>query len=202
MLPIKLLRNKPIEIRIKASGGKIELESDFIGPKGVKLKTRTHFSSDMGQQLKPEWDIKKPNLKDFENFEISREQIYKTYFHGPSFQVLEGICKISPEKVLAVYKKPSELLWKKSVKLLAHPMLIEAAFQACGYRDMHIAKRMTLPDKIGEITAADSENIPEKLFVLSVFKETKGNKTVYDSYVFDKKGKLYIRLKDYYMIGQ
>jgi NAD(P)-dependent dehydrogenase (short-subunit alcohol dehydrogenase family)/acyl carrier protein len=203
-LPIKLLRNKPVEILIKSDGNKIELESDFIGPKGVKLKTRTHFTCQTIKEIsKLDWDCKQPDLLGFKSYTISKEQIYKDFFHGPSFQVLDGICKVDKNEVFAVYKKPDAPLWKNTAhrKLIAHPMIIEAAFQTCGYRDLRLVKRVTLPDRVAKVAVSPDEDAPQKLYVWAKFKKTEENKSVYDAYVFDDGRKLWVILKDYYMIG-
>ncbi|HUT85721.1 MAG TPA: SDR family NAD(P)-dependent oxidoreductase, partial [Elusimicrobiales bacterium] len=203
-LPIKLLRDKPIEVKIEVQGNKIELKSDFIGPKGVKLQTRTHFTAEVAQSGKLEWDINKPDMKNFGNFEISKNKIYETYFHGPSFQVLEGICKVNEKNVFAVYNKPKASVWGKNPerKLLANPLIIEAIFQTCAYRSIHLSGTLSLPDIIGKVTVSDMGQVPDRLFIMGVFKEAKGNKTVYDGYAFNEKGELFATLKDYYMIGQ
>jgi len=202
-LPIKLLRNKPIEVKVKAQDDKIAIESDFIGPNGVKLKTRTHFNCELCGAGNLKWDIEKPDFKIFKNFQIGKKTIYSKFFHGPSFQVLDGICKVEEKNVFAVYKKPSAPLWKDNpnAKLLAHPLVIESVFQACGYRDLHLFNRMSLPDRIGEITVTE-KNLPDTLYIWAVFKRKEDNKTIYDGYAFDEKGKLVVVLKDYYMIGQ
>jgi hypothetical protein len=48
---------------------------------------------------------------------------------------------------------------------------------------------------------SQDKNVWQKLFVWAIFKENKGNKSVYDAYVFDESGKIWIKLKNYQMIG-
>ena len=118
--------------------------------------------------------------------------------------MLDGILKIDNNAVLGVYKKPQEVLFHDGPKhLLAYPMLIEAAFQTCGYRDLAVETRMTLPDSIGKVYIHGKGEAPQKLYMLAVFtgKNIEG-KSVYDAFVFDDKGKLWAELSDYQMIGQ
>ena len=209
-LPIKLLRRRPQSVRIKGvnEGGKVsmEIESDFINSKGVKMgNTRRHFTARVLEHFESKWNNYK-NKFDFgaSGFAVTKEEIYSKFFHGPSFQVLGGILKIDENAVLGVYEKPSQVLFHDGPKhLLAYPMLIEACFQTCGYRDLAVENRMTLPDSIGKVYIHGKGEAPNKLYTLAVFtgKNIEG-KSIYDGFVFDEKGKLWIELSDYQMIGQ
>jgi hypothetical protein len=43
-------------------------------------------------------------------------------------------------------------LWQnKEENLITNPMAIEAAFQTCGFRDIHFESKMALPDAVDEI---------------------------------------------------
>ena len=209
-LPIKLLRRRPQSVRIKGvdEGGKVsmEIESDFINSKGVKMgNTRRHFTARVLEHFESKWNNYK-NKVDLQTsgFAVTKEEIYSKFFHGPSFQVLGGILKIDENAVLGVYEKPSQVLFHDGPKhLLAYPMLIEACFQTCGYRDLAVENRMTLPDSIGKVYIHGKGEAPNKLYTLAVFtgKNIEG-KSIYDGFVFDEKGKLWIELSDYQMIGQ
>ncbi len=208
-LPIKLLRRNPQTVRVKAQeqGGKVnlEIESDFINSKGIKMgNTRRHFTARVLEAFESKWNNYKSKVNLEGSYAVTKEEIYTKYFHGPSFQVLDGILKIDNNAVLGVYKKPQEVLFHDGPKhLLAYPMLIEAAFQTCGYRDLAVENRMTLPDSIGKVYIHGKGEAPQKLYMLAVFtgKNIEG-KSVYDAFVFDEKGKLWAELSDYQMIGQ
>jgi malonyl CoA-acyl carrier protein transacylase len=203
-LPIKLLRNKPLAVRAlakKAAGGTVlELESDFVTPQGVKLGgPRTHFTAKSGELPPSRFDGAKPGFAG--KFDVPREAIYKAYFHGESFQVLEGIVSVSPERLVSKMRT-SKPLWNASEKedLLISPLILEAAFQTCGYRDLHYDKRMTLPDSIGAVRVHASGS--KGLFVEARYKgrDAQG-RSVYDAFVVDADGKLAAELQDYKMIG-
>ncbi len=217
-LPVKLLRNKSIEVRVGAvhENGDMDakIESDFINSRGVKMgSSRTHFTAHFsGKTARPLWDSKNDTqaltasaVSAFSKgaFKAAKEEIYKLFFHGPSFQVLAGITKLDSSGIDAVYQRPAAPLWNEEGKnLIARPLLIEAAFQACGFRDIHFAKKMTLPDAIGRVhIPARRGHEPEILFVHSVFKgHDKDGKSLYDGFVFDSEGQLWIEIDDYVMI--
>ena len=209
-LPIKLLKRNPQTVRIKgqAENGRIymEIESDFINSKGIKMgKTRHHFTARSLEHFESKWNFYKNKIDlSASGFAVTKEGIYTKFFHGPSFQVLGGILKIDENAVLGVYEKPSQVLFHDGPKhLLAYPMLIEACFQTCGYRDLALEERMTLPDSIGKVYIHGKGEAPNKLYTLAVFtgRNIEG-KSIYDGFVFDDKGKLWIELSDYQMIGK
>ena len=209
-LPIKLLKRKPQTVRIKgqSENGKIamEIESDFINSKGIKMgSTRHHFTARALEHFESKWNMYRSKVDLTANgYAVSKEEIYSKFFHGPSFQVLGGIVKIDETAVLGVYEKPSQVLFHDGPKhLLAYPMLIEACFQTCGFRDLALENRMTLPDSIGKVYIHGKGQAPNRLYTLAVFtgRNIEG-KSIYDGFVFDEKGKLWIELSDYQMIGR
>ncbi len=208
-LPIKLLRERPQEVRIKAENkGKtteMEIESDFINSKGIKMgNTRKHFTARTLKDASGKWgEVEKPKVSFSDEFKFTAKDIYKIYFHGPSFQVLEGIFSVDEKLSLGVFKKPTAPLWSESKPLLAYPMLIEAVFQTCGFRDLHIENRMTLPDSIGKVIVHKTAVLPEKLFTMAIYrgKNIEG-KSIYDAYAFDESGDVWLEIEDYHMIGQ
>ena len=211
-LPIKLLRNRPQAVRVngKNENGEIsmEIESDFINSKGIKMgNTRRHFTAKALQSgFVSTWNEVKDQIQlDLQALpKISKEEIYKKYFHGPSFQVLGGILKADKDSSLAIYNTTPRPQWNDGQKtLLANPMLIEAAFQCCGFRDMAIENKMTLPDGIKEIAVFHREVPPARLYLYGRFKGfTADGKTLHDAYVFDDKGNVWVEIHGYQAIGQ
>ena len=115
-----------------------------------------------------------------------------------------GIIKADPESSLAVYNTTPAPQWPDGQKvLLANPMLIEAAFQCCGFRDMAIDNRMTLPDAISEVAVFKRDVPPAKLYLYGRFKGlTADGKSLHDAYVFDEQGTLWVEIHGYQAIGQ
>ncbi|MEK7722512.1 MAG: polyketide synthase dehydratase domain-containing protein, partial [Elusimicrobiota bacterium] len=208
-VPIKLLRNKPAEVKLKAvavaDGIELRMESDFVSPRGLRLgTTRTHFRAVSAGDAPSSWkDSMRPALPKTRKYKIDAQTIYKTYFHGPSFQVLDGIISVEKNSVLAVFKRPVAPLWKnRHPKLVFHPLVFEALFQACGWRDIQFDRAIALPDAIGAAIVYDHEPVdPETLFVYGVFKgRTEDNRSLYDAWAFDPEFNLAAELRDYAMI--
>ena len=210
-LPIKLLRNRPQAVRVigKAAGNEasMEIESDFINSKGVKMgNTRRHFTAHTLGSFVSTWDSVKAEAMTGLNapMSVSKEEIYKKYFHGPSFQVLAGIVRVDKHASLAVYHTTPRPQWNDGPRtLLANPMLIEAAFQCCGFQDMSIEHKMTLPDGIAEVAVLNKQVPPAQLYLYGVNRgNTADGKTLHDAYVFDAQGNVWVEIHGYQAIGQ
>ncbi|PIU20812.1 MAG: hypothetical protein COT18_00270 [Elusimicrobia bacterium CG08_land_8_20_14_0_20_59_10] len=208
-VPIKLLHKKAAEIKITARAGsagcEMRLESDFISPKGMHLgQTRTHFRATASSEAESSWtENMRPVLPKTRKYKTDARTIYKTYFHGPSFQVLDGILALDKTSVLAVFKRPQAPLWKHGhPKLVFHPLVLEGLFQACGWRDIHFDRAIALPDAVGAAIVYDHEpQDPEKLFLYGVFKgRTEDGRSLYDAWAFDEDFNLTAELRDYAMI--
>jgi hypothetical protein len=80
-------------------------------------------------------------------------------------------------------------------------MIIEAVFQTCGWRDIYLENKMTLPDQIGEIYIKDNNPDPEKLYTCAIYKGINDyGKSIYDAYSFNENGEIIVYLKNYLMI--
>ena len=210
-LPIKLLRNRPQAVRVigKQVGSDVsmEIESDFINSKGVKMgNTRRHFTAKKLDQFVSTWDqVKHAAMVGLESpLQVTPAEIYRQYFHGPSFQVLGGIVRVNEKESLALYNTTPAPQWTDGPRtLLANPMLIEAAFQCCGFQDMAIAHKMTLPDGIAEVAVLNNQLPPARLYLYGVNKGTTADgKTLHDAYVFDAQGNVWVEIHGYQAIGQ
>ncbi|MCI5821334.1 MAG: SDR family NAD(P)-dependent oxidoreductase [Elusimicrobia bacterium] len=210
-LPIKLLRNRPQAVRVigKAAGNEanMEIESDFINSKGIKMgNTRKHFTAKTLETFTSTWSTVKVAAMANMNapITVTKEEIYKKYFHGPSFQVLEGIVRVDKDASLALYHTTPRPQWNDGPRtLLANPMLIEAAFQCCGFQDMSIAHKMTLPDGISEVAVLKNQLPPAQLYLYGVNRgNTADGKTLHDAYVFDAQGDVWVEIHGYQAIGQ
>ena len=87
--------------------------------------------------------------------------------------------------------------------LLANPMLVEAAFQCCGFQDMTLEHKMTLPDGIDEVAVFKNQVPPAKLYLYGVSRGYSADgKTLHDAYVFDDNGEVWVEFHGYRAIGQ
>ena len=210
-LPIKLLRNRPQAVRVKGKtqGAEVvmEIESDFINSKGIKMgNTRRHFTASTTDTFVSTWNNVKTEAMAhrYDPVTVSKEEIYQKYFHGPSFQVLGGIVRVDKATSFALYNTTPRPQWFDGPRtLLANPMLVEAAFQCCGFQDMTLEHKMTLPDGIDEVAVFKNQVPPAKLYLYGVSRGYSADgKTLHDAYVFDDNGEVWVEFHGYRAIGQ
>ena len=184
----------------------MEIESDFINSKGIKMgNTRRHFTARTLTDFTSTWEqVKAQAMTGLEAaLQVTPAEIYQKYFHGPSFQVLGGIVRVNEQESLAIYNTTPAPQWPTPHTLLANPMLIEAAFQCCGFQDMAVAHKMTLPDGIAEVAVLNNQLPPARLYLYGVTKGTTADgKTLHDAYVFDGQGNVWVEIHGYQAIGQ
>jgi len=109
------------------------------------LEKTIHFSTIRSWRQRP--------VKTAESL-IEKEEVYKRFFHGPSFQILNAVDKyyegyleadIESDKEEAPFKENDTCL------LDSRPMAIEAAFQAAGLWTMIVHNKISLPFKAKRI---------------------------------------------------
>jgi hypothetical protein len=93
-LPIKLFRDAPLEVYSVVQKADEQLVvsvcSDFVGPNQRKIR-RVHYSAVVPQNPPLTNDATPAALEMACDPHIAHADIYKRYFHGPRFQVLEGV---------------------------------------------------------------------------------------------------------------
>ena len=79
---------------------------------------------------------------------ISQEEIYRRFFHGPAFQVLESASAVTADALLCDGRVQHLAI---AGGLLTAPLVLEAAFQAAGLQRMIVDGVMALPQAIDSV---------------------------------------------------
>ncbi|MCJ7624936.1 MAG: SDR family NAD(P)-dependent oxidoreductase, partial [Anaerolineaceae bacterium] len=82
---------------------------------------------------------------------VLAEDIYKLYFHGPSFQVLEGAQNSGADAVTGKLREKLLPITTWDHNLLTMPLLIELCLQTAGVWEVGTSSVMSLPMSIGKI---------------------------------------------------
>ena len=201
--PFKFYDNKPRTIQWNAvayrtdEGLKVEvqLESD-ITRHGGKVEHTLHFTGTVflaskmpvseATAIPPKW-TKKQSVKS--------EDIYKIYFHGPSFQVLHA-AQLSNGKILGEFNKNLVNISADEPSLFTTPLLIELCFQTAGLFEAGATGTLALPQSIGTLKI-----FKQPLNGIAIFAEVKthevNGKYSFDARVVDAKGNVFLELTDY-----
>jgi len=125
---------------------------------------------------------------------LEAADIYKLYFHGPAYQVLESSWKAG-SRVVGLYSAalpPNHI--PAEIPVLVSPRLIELCFQTASLWELADTSRMGLPYRVDRIEISGApEGASGRLFAIVM----PGNQGTFNAQVVDEKGKVFITLKGY-----
>jgi len=204
LAPFKFYGNKPRSITWKAIAYRkpgdlqvvVTLESD-IKRRGGETQHMLHFSGLV--HLSPNAPVTAVEVnppKWMKKKSVSSEEIYKMFFHGRSFQVLDAAQLSSNDLVLGRFNKKVAGISADDPTLFASPLLIELCFQTAGLWEAGSTGVLALPQSIGSLRIYS-----RPLNGVAIFAEVKHNmiegKLSFDARVVDEKGNIFLELTDY-----
>ncbi len=205
----KFHRNKPQTLHLNAmarplpgDGGHLlvmaSLRSVFQPPKADLPPTvKEHFFTEVLLQPAP---LQAPTLKFKAPREkalpITAERIYKVFFHGPTYQVIERAA-VDGNKVTALmaHNLGPNAFPADAAELMA-PRLIELCFQTAALWSIEKKQAMALPSGIGRVTVfrQPAQANGKRLYAVVTAVD---DGAAYDAQVLDESGALYVDLKGY-----
>jgi NADP-dependent 3-hydroxy acid dehydrogenase YdfG/acyl carrier protein/3-hydroxymyristoyl/3-hydroxydecanoyl-(acyl carrier protein) dehydratase len=205
LAPFKLYRNQSRRITWKAQvvrevGGlvaHVRLESTLA------LKTRPdevvqHFSGKVHLapvQVALESAIVAPPVWNGA-YTVQPEDIYKLYFHGPAFQVLDGVQR-SGDSVLGKLNKNLPGLTSEENRMVSTPVLVELCLQTAGIWEVGATGTLALPRSIGCLKLYRTRVNGVPIFAEVVPTRDENGALSFDARVVDAKGHLYLELNNY-----
>ncbi|MBN1570600.1 MAG: SDR family NAD(P)-dependent oxidoreductase, partial [Acidobacteria bacterium] len=126
---------------------------------------------------------------------VTGAQVYKIYFHGPAYQVIDSAWR-KEDRIFAQFAQnlppnhdPAEL------PLAVSPRFLEMCFQSASLKGLAFQSRLGLPDALREFRILAS---PEKEANAAFFAVVTSNADdSYDVKIVDSKGNIYIVLQGY-----
>jgi malonyl CoA-acyl carrier protein transacylase len=158
---------------------------------------KIHFTADIRlTRNEPE----KPNIEfhapDANEFDLTAEQIYKIYFHGPAYQVLAR-ARVNGDTAIGEMKMnlPADTSHGEGDWIIA-PRLVEFCFQTAGLWEMKTKQVMALPMAIGSVTAyRQLREANDKTLYALVTALDDGK--AFDCIVVDASGDVYVKMFGY-----
>ncbi len=130
-------------------------------------------------------------------YTVASEEIYRLYFHGPSFQVLEGVQR-DGGKVLGKIRESLPSITEQPVSLVTMPMLIEAILQTAGVWEAGATGTLALPRSIGELVLHHSApKQGQALFAEVIPSPLEDGSVTFQARLVDENGTVYLEVKDY-----
>ncbi|MGB2602719.1 MAG: SDR family NAD(P)-dependent oxidoreductase [Candidatus Sulfotelmatobacter sp.] len=203
LAPFKFYRSEAraltVEAIIRPSGDTLLAGCRLIGrrtlPNQTEPQVTTHFTARVRLTKQMPAVVPVPPLGIPEGHIIEAADIYRLYFHGPAYQVVErawwdGHRMVGlMAKALPANHLPSEL------PTLMSPRLIELCFQTAGLWEMGVHGRMGLPLHIDRVSLLlpPPEADEARLYAV-VTSEGDGS---FDAEILDTKGDRYLQLSGY-----
>ncbi len=203
MSPFKFYRGLPRTVTVRADfgmdNGQVVADCRLIGSRPLHGQTEpevtTHFTARVrlaaGTPVREKGE--KPG-KSAGSTRVGAADIYRIFFHGPAYQVIEESWR-SGEEVVGLYAAglpPNHE--PKDLADLVSPRLIELCFQTAGLWELAVQSRMGLPFRV--------ENL--RLFGGKVDEGTRLHSVVipnadggFDARVTDEKGNVRLKLRGY-----
>jgi 3-oxoacyl-(acyl-carrier-protein) synthase/NAD(P)-dependent dehydrogenase (short-subunit alcohol dehydrogenase family) len=202
--PFKYYRMQPATFHVSAVGrpagdGEVVVDAQLkalIQPKpDVPAQEKLHFRARvrLGRKAaeRPSTSFKKPASK---SLTIGRDAIYKVYFHGPAYRVLDRV-KVEGDAAVGLMAGdlPVDTVPAKAELLMA-PRLLELCFQTAGIWEVKTNHVLALPAGLESVTAHRRLQDAEGRHLYAVVTARSGR---YDAKVVDDKGDVYLELVGY-----
>ena len=206
LAPFKFYRNEPRTVTVEAvihpQGDGIVANCRLIGyrslPNQTEPQATVHFTGRVlltkepkeltGAPIKPEGNL------------IDSADIYRLYFHGPAYQVVEKAWWDGKRIVGAMSDRLPANHHPSNLANLVSPRLTELCFQTAGIWEMGIEGRMGLPLHIDHLTfstqIANAANEP-----LHAVVTRKPEQDSFDAEIIDANGKRHVQLRGYHTIS-
>jgi hypothetical protein len=182
-----------------ARAGDILAECKLLGSRLLHGQTEpeitTHFTARVRLAADPSQPEKHKSLIDSANGNrVEAADIYRLYFHGPAYQVVESSWRRGEEVIGRFASNLPANHEPVSAPTLVSPRLIELCFQTAGMWELATQSRMGLPYRVDRITILrSSEPADARLHSLVTPQDNGG----FDARVVDDQGDVWLSLRGY-----
>jgi len=203
--PFKFYRLEPQTVWLTAvltpaRGGSLIAHTELwsrrdLGKAGVQEKR--HFTANVrltpAPLGKPDLNLTPPPAAEMD---ITAEEIYNIYFHGPAYRVLERV-KVAGSQAIGLMTAvlPPNTRPAEAAALMA-PRLIELVFQTAGVWQIRTHGEMALPAAIHSVTTFRQPEEANGRRLYAVVKALDNGKA-YDAQVLDEQGNVYVMVSAY-----
>jgi NAD(P)-dependent dehydrogenase (short-subunit alcohol dehydrogenase family) len=206
LAPFKFFRNKPTTLHLSgvarpAGDGEVLVATTLrsvIQPKPeLPAQERVHFRGWVRMAKKaparPTVKFKKPTLK---SLDIGQEAVYRAYFHGPAYQVIDR-ARVDEDSVVALFARdlPPNAA-PKNADTVSAPRLLELLFQAAGLWLLVQRETMALPTSLDRAVFVRRTEVPKESRLYATV-EVQDDGRAFDALVVDEKGRVYVELLGY-----
>ena len=204
LAPFKFYRNEPRTLTIQSvfypHGDDLTADCRLIGsrplPNQAEPQVNTHFTARvrLSKRSQPAGIAAPPPAIPTGSM-MEASNIYRVYFHGPAYQVVERAWRDGNRIIGLMAKNLPSNHYPPERPTLATPRLIELCFQTAGLWEMSVEGRMGLPQHVHQVCLWPTPEPAEgQLYAVVTSHPDHGS---FDAEVIDSTGKQYVRLSGY-----
>ena len=203
LAPFKFYRSEPRALRVETAihprGDALVADCRLLGhrllPNQAEPQRTTHFTARVRLTKCPPASITMPPIGSPEGRSIEAADIYRLYFHGPAYQVVQRAWWDEERIIGLMAQGLGDNHHPSGLPTLMAPRLIELCFQTAGVWEMGVEGRMGLPQHIDRVSLLrNPEEAEDPLFAIVSPNLREGS---FDAEVVDERGNLYLQLSGY-----
>jgi len=203
-VPFKFYRGEPRTVTLRAAfekhNGDVVADCRLVGERKLhgreEPEITTHFTARV-RLLTQALEASKPArvAVSAEAGRVESGEIYKLYFHGPAYQVVENSWRAGGEVVGAFNNNLPANHAPSDLTALVAPRLIELCFQTAGISEMAGSATMGLPHHIDEVEFLKQPGKkPKGHYYAAVTTDAAG---AHNARVVDEEGNVYLTMRGY-----
>ncbi len=202
--PFKFYRNQPRTVTVHANfytdSDDIIAECRLLGSRTLHGQTEpevtTHFTGRVRLvSTRPAIPKEKLVPGSAEGSKVTRDQIYKIFFHGPAYQVIDSAWKNGNQIVGQFAQNLSPNHDPADLPLTASPRFLEMCFQSASLEGLVFQSKLGLPDAFRKFQILASPEMDPSATYFAVV--TSNPDETYDVRIVDSKGSIYLVLQGY-----
>ena len=207
LAPFKFYRNEPrpltVEAVIHPQGDAVVADCRLIGRRSLPNQTEpqvtTHFTARVRLTKQTSAAATATPLGKLDGSVVEAADIYRLYFHGPAYQVVERAWWDGNRIVGLMNKSLPDNHHPSERPTRMAPRLIELCFQTAGLWEMGVQGRMGLPQHIDRVSLLRAPELADgQLYALVTPHPDRGS---FDAEVVDTKGNRYLYLSGYQTVA-
>ncbi|HLY16395.1 MAG TPA: SDR family oxidoreductase [Bryobacteraceae bacterium] len=206
LAPFKFYRGEPRTLAIEAAfhrdGQAVVADCRLNGQRSLPGKTApqitTHFTARV--RLTREQPEAEPagRLREPTGQPVESSDIYRVFFHGPAYQVLERAWIDGHRTVGQFYTGLPANHYPPEKPLAISPRAIELCFQAAALQEVAAQGRIGLPLQVARVTAWRSPELSDGPLYAVITPDPRAD--AYDAELVDAAGNRYLELRGYRMV--
>ena len=207
LAPFKFYRNEPrrasIEATIHPHRDALVADCRLTGrrelPNQAEAQITEHFTARVRLGRRPAEAITAPTLGTPAGSVVEAADIYRLYFHGPAYRVLERAWWDGNRIVGLMAQNLGSNHYPPELPTLMAPRLIELCFQTAGLWEMGVQGRLGLPQRVGRVSVLRAPDLVEGRLYAVVMPCP--HQASFDAEVVDTRGNCYLQLRGYSTVG-